>query len=514
MAYRNKRSLRQLISALPPSVWLFLIVLYGAAVRFYFLSGYALGDDLTYVSYADSIVHGTYPDLELRNQYAYRPLLLYAMAAGIKWFGLNEFGIVAPFYFTSVFSIIVVYALAKFFLDSKTALLAAFLFATYPFNLIGSTTIHNDILIGFFLHLGFLFLFLSDRRSTAGQTFSSYVLASTAGIMFVLSFLVKISMFSALLATSFYSLSFFYSRKRYPWNHLAFYGSFALGLVFISMVYLNLTGDFFWQYKAEFSYYDYRINAEPELYSPTMDRDWGFYLKNLFSSTTYAYPFNEHGGYYWLLLVAVIALAQWGELSTVAFFLWWIVFHLLFLEFYPIQVEPFLVPLPRQSRYLELISISVPIIISAAFIKLRYKKPLFLGLVLIITAHSYFHSYRKYEELNDSCKDAERLARYLHQNKLSSNVSLATDEGLFFGLQFYNYLTPFSKELHLVNKEQQLSLKNTYLAIGGSRPIWFSPEITLHLKNNEVPSSWREIKRFKAPLKPWRQSELRVYHIP
>src|SRR5262245_24713055 len=82
-----------------------LILLAATLLRCLLFVGFGLGDDPTYVDYASLILNGGYPPLDPVNQYAYRPVLLYLFAGGIRAFGFTDVGVVAPVFVGSIVTV-------------------------------------------------------------------------------------------------------------------------------------------------------------------------------------------------------------------------------------------------------------------------------------------------------------------------------------------------------------------------------------------------------------------------
>ena len=125
-------------------------------------------DDLAYSKYAYSIDRGIEPD----STYilSSRIGILYPTFFSYRLFGVNDFSSVIFVLLASLGSIILAYLFGKLIVNEKTGLMAAFLLAIFPLEIINSTKLLTDIPSAFFMALG-VYIFLYSEKGKKGQFF-------------------------------------------------------------------------------------------------------------------------------------------------------------------------------------------------------------------------------------------------------------------------------------------------------------------------------------------------------
>lgn len=192
--------------------WLALIVAFGIALRAFFFVGLASGDpqdDGVYYgnalrlhndgfAYLDAYRHRA-PDPLFNpiDQFDVRPMVTHPIAALFSVFGPGEIVAASWSMVVSVLSLLVVYRLGAVVAGVDTGLVAAFLGAVYPLEVINGTRILGDAHIGFFAALATLALAeaVERRRPSlcllAGVAAGGAYLANARGLVLLVAIAIS-----------------------------------------------------------------------------------------------------------------------------------------------------------------------------------------------------------------------------------------------------------------------------------------------------------------------------------
>ena len=256
--------------------FLFLIIIAGIVVRIYFQVGHVFSDDAYYSYLSYTLLKGEFAKEYLGYPvFTLRVAFLGLTSLSMKIFGTNETAtLVFPFLF-SILNIFLTYKISFIFTENdKISLIATFLMAFFPTDIIFATIAFPDLINVFFINLG-IYLLLKSYKSK--KIFWAYL----GGISFFLSMQFKENIYytSVLLIIL---LVYFLLKKR----ELNF--PVLIGLIFIvgnflieGFVYLLLYNDFLYRITItninyKFSYYDFFPYTAQKL-SGTRN-----YFKNLF----------------------------------------------------------------------------------------------------------------------------------------------------------------------------------------------------------------------------------------
>jgi hypothetical protein len=481
-------------------------------LRSIFFVGFALGDDLGYLALVGEILNGRYPPLDPLNQYAYRPLLLYLYAGGIRAFGYTDLGAVAPVLLASLATTAVVHAFVWRLIDPRAAWWCAILFAFEPFNVVNSTTMTNDVVLAGLVFASITVFLMADRHTSAAGAVGRHALA---GVVMVAAFLVKITILPALVALGLYSLIAVGTRG---WTagarHAAFYLTFAAGLAVICLGYYLKTGDPLWQFRSELAYYD---AYKPDWYRAGLinyDHLMWQYPRSLWGSSGYeTYRYFDHGLLFWVFLPAAVYAVrrQWHDTAVRLLLMFWLVV-LLFFEFYPQYLSPYL-PLVRQERYLEMLIPSTVIVVGIALAALFRRRPaVALAVLSLVLVDSVIEASRRSFLYNDSQNDVRALARYAGATIRPTGKRLGVDVPAANALLFYLREAPVP--LVALEAKDVQGFSDGYIAVGGSRSFWWSKDLALRLGAGQVPPSWVTTRVVPGGALPWRPAPLRVYYVP
>lgn len=486
------------------------VILLGAlAVRLVFFVGFGLGDDLGYIGHADTILNGRYPPLDPLNQYAYRPLLLLLFAAGIAVFGHTDLGVVAPVLLASVVTTALVFGFVRRFVDPPAAWWCALLYAGEPFNVVNSTTMTNDVILAC-LTFGSLTVFLAaDRTGPAARRFRLF---AAAGLLMFAAFLVKITFLPILLVVAGYSTV---AGVRRPADvvrwHSVFYGTLALGLLAVCVVYYFLKGDLLWQFKSEAFYYE---TYKPDWYLAGAI-DYGAlmwqYPRSLFGLSGFpGFRYLEHGLLFWLVLPASVAVLVRGRNAVLKLLVVLVFVVFAFFEFYPQYLSPYL-PLVRQERYLELLLPPAVIVAGTTLYRIsRRHRALAAAMLSVLLLDFVVEASRRSLQYDDSQQDMRELARYARSTLSRTGQTLAVDRPAANALSFY--LRSEAVKVTPIGRGDRMELRNCYVAVGGARSFWWSRDEVIDLLRGAPPHWVLAYEVAGRPL-PWRPSNLRVYYV-
>ncbi len=242
---------------LKSKIYLYAILLAAIIVRYLFYVGHVFSDDAYYSFLSYTLFKGNFPGHYLG--YPVFPLRigqigLTALAFGI--FGINEFATVFfPFIF-SILSIVLIFYFTKSIAgNNSTAVIASFLAAFFPVDIIFSTIDFPDLINAFFIYLG---LFLLWRASYSKK----YFLAVFSGISLYISFLFKENLYYVLILLVI--IWIYLAIKKYPSRNFILCALFVVTLFIIGecLFYLAGKGQFFYRLKViqtnyKYSYYDF-----------------------------------------------------------------------------------------------------------------------------------------------------------------------------------------------------------------------------------------------------------------
>lgn len=158
----------------------------------------------TYPEYyigANLLSKGEYPTYTLRFMSILPTSILF------KIFGYSEFVALLYPLFTSLGTIVLVYFIGKFFYNSKTGLLAAFLMSFFPMDVIYATQLISDSMLPFYVTLSVFFFILGEFSNAKNSKIKRLVFFVSAGFVLGLAYLIKII---ALMFVVYYFLYFLY----------------------------------------------------------------------------------------------------------------------------------------------------------------------------------------------------------------------------------------------------------------------------------------------------------------
>ena len=157
--------------------WPFFGVLALAVLlRWWKFEGLFGADDLSYSKFAFEIVRGVYRP-EYLNHWSMRLGVLLPTAFFYSLFGVSQWSMVAFSLICSLMMVVLTYLIGRRFFGEEIGLLAAFLLATFPLNVLYATRLFPDIPMALFVGLSGYF-YLSARRKESSREVAKSMLAS------------------------------------------------------------------------------------------------------------------------------------------------------------------------------------------------------------------------------------------------------------------------------------------------------------------------------------------------
>jgi hypothetical protein len=144
----------------------------------------------TYPEYYDGAYmlakDGNFPTMTLRFMAIFPTVILFIM------FGISEkVALIYPL-LTSLGTIILVYFIAKFFYDSKTGLIAAFLTSFFPLQVVYATQLISDSMLPFYITLSIFFFIRGEFSDAKKLKIKRPIYLFLAGFVLALAYLTKI----------------------------------------------------------------------------------------------------------------------------------------------------------------------------------------------------------------------------------------------------------------------------------------------------------------------------------
>ena len=181
---------------IPRIVWptLVAIIILGIITRFYFYTGHIFSDDAYYSYLSYTLLKGEFA----KDYLGYPVFLLRVGFIGLTTLSMNVLGtnetatLIFPFIF-SILNILLTFKIAILLTqNSRVALVASFLIAFFPTDIIFSTIGFPDLINVFFINLGIYFLLKSYKSK---KIFWAYI----GGVSFFLSMQIKESIYYTMI---------------------------------------------------------------------------------------------------------------------------------------------------------------------------------------------------------------------------------------------------------------------------------------------------------------------------
>jgi hypothetical protein len=447
---------------------LLLIVLLGLLLRLVFFSGMGTSDSLSYSKAANFIDQGIDPDSVLTL--STRLGLIYPTSFAYELFGINDFSSVLFVLITSIATIILSFYFGKLLFNEKIGLLASFLLAFFPLDVIYSTKLLSDIPSAFFMALG-VYLFLYSEKNqlkhNLGYLFS--------GISIGIGYLIRESV---LLIALFFIIYMIYKRKIKKEYFLV-----PLGILIIftieALLFLNLTADPLYRTTSANEFLE--ESAAKHNYAGRLDFPTGLLHYPWLFLTNKLLLF-----FYIPIFIATLYLLRRKEAYNLLF---WFIPLLLYLSFGSTSFTQY-IPFRAVDRYTSIITIPA-ILLLAVFLtekKEIMKKimPLtILTLVLSSTAVIYLQDNRNLlADLKESYPTLADLDKTIYIDSRS--------------IQAIDYISGYKNKAKFLPYPESLSnIKDSYIVINKNmirNLIQANKNLILPQEIADPPKTWQVIK--------------------
>lgn len=554
---------------LKPEFWLVLIILFSIIVRIGFFTGFSNIDqddgiyinlmndikdsNLEYDNYAYMVKEG---DINPTVAFALRPMMIYPHAYLQKLIGISNFSSSFFILLSSIGSVIIIYYLGSLFFNKKVGLVASFLIAILPVEVLYASQIMPDVQVAFFMGLSVLFFFLGERYHLHKK--KSFIFFFISGISLGLGYLTKLTAVWILPLIFLYCLYQIIFKKRYNFYWLVFFGAFLLIFLLENIFYYSQTGEFFLRSKVmsdiyQTKYQGYGSNIIISSIPPIIGIYYHpppillYFLEVLANKF---HPRQIYAGYlYYLSALALIfyVLSNLFKKKTdvgkdynknyrtyVNFLILWVFLLYLFLDFGPSNIifnDPDSTSLitykllDKNFRFITILSIPLMILASYFLVSIsRVKfKNISLGLfissflLIFLTITSFYYITINTNIYRNSLLDLREASKFLSKEDVKI---LYTDH---FAIGIIDYYLGFDRnfEAKLLSEIPDHDIiSDSYVILGGSRGYGIDYDYILELTPDiyesyyyEPPSNWKLKKEIKGPINDNRKQDMRLFYV-
>lgn len=325
----------------------FLIVGLAVALRIIFFNGFFGSDDYAYLKQSYRIARGI---LEADD---YNGALRYGYnlpAAFFIWiFGLNTFSANLWTLTCSLIEVIAIFWFADRYIGRRVAIYAGFIIATFPLHIALATRIHADSVLGLFLTLSFILLYVAEAKR---QRITYFLTGLSLGMVFWVKELSSVTFFA------FATYPGLVRRLEPRWLWLVAGGcTMFIGHLLLMWV---IAGDPLHLIKTVSGQVQHSLAR-----GATGEDGLGYYFRYLFTEIKHTglVGYLTVGGF--LLWIARRRHCADAEMATIGYVVWWLLGLLVVLTFFPVSIDPIRFVM-KQSNYLNLFL--APMAILAAFL--------------------------------------------------------------------------------------------------------------------------------------------------
>jgi 4-amino-4-deoxy-L-arabinose transferase-like glycosyltransferase len=469
-------------------------------LRLWLFCGFGIGDDPGYAFHVHQILTEGYPDIGDNAVFLLRPVLLYPMAVSVRLLGWTEAAFVLPILAASLLGILCTYVLGTLLHGRTAGLLSASALALFPLDLVNSTTVTNDILGSALLGLGAVLALLSFH----GRDRERLLLGVLGGLSMGLATAVKLT-FAVAVVPLLASLAVGVLRKRLTRRlGIAIAGGWLVAHAGLALFCWVKAGD-----PLAFVAIELNFNAEmmerhyhPDqlastlLYYPRM-------ILRLGGTGAYGYEVFPLGWFFFLAFV-LLGVAVFSRFRRISMPAAWFLFFMLALQFWPMQVSPFYIPIHRLPRILHLAAIPAALVIGIGFagllergLRWRVAAASAMALYAITSLQSARLSSRRH---NDCMRDSRLIARFVEWYDGPVFTDAELRNYLVFSTGFRN-ADRFRSELYPLDA----IWKGSLVVIGGSRRPEIDPGFLETIHPTEIPREWIRVFEVKSEYRPWRR---------
>lgn len=404
------------------------------SIRYHYIIGYGLGDDLPYTERIHDILDGRPPIIGPVGQYEYRLMWLYPIAWLVKLFGWNNGLILYPCVSGAFVPLLTAIWLKRHFPESWVLPnLCALILATYPILNVDSLLLVNEIpMLSWCLISANCFSVLSGKlyvkETECRQIISIVLWGLSLGASLAAAYMVKASAVPTIGVWILMDAYIRLSRDGWPsralLRNLVFAGaSFLLPIVLVQFFFFLKTGHILGNFLGEIRLYKQWI---PQNYYLGEYNAWPIlceYIHQLFA------PYGDdqfeawlHGLWPWIYCVLSIVFFfrrkhySYNQRRSIEGLILATVLLFLFFEFWPTKVLPYYLPncfSGRPWRYLDIFPplFAAQIGVITVHEKKRTQLTICFGAVLTVGfIYSGIGLAERFYEMNDRASDLRRAA--------------------------------------------------------------------------------------------------------
>ncbi|MBU0762665.1 MAG: glycosyltransferase family 39 protein [Candidatus Altiarchaeota archaeon] len=325
------------------------ILIFSIIVRLYYFIGLHFSDAPSYVGYAQSVLDGTY---KVKGDYPphNRLFFIFPIALSIKLFGFSEWSVVLFTFICSVTAVLTTFFLGKLLFNPETGLLASFLLAVYPIDVLYSTQVMTEVPLSCFMALS-VFFFLKYAR---GYTRPIYLVL--CGVFVGISYMIREIALILGIYFLIYILKDLIKSRKIKYCYLYLFIGFCIVFLIEYLIYDYLSGDGFFRLKSLVRYFG-KSNAN---YGRSGSEDvFSFYPLILLNQL--AKPF--YYGYSCWLVILSLAYFLLKKDENIHFVAVWLAAVYLYLDAGSMSLTEYIL-MAKRARYLAILTIPAVLIIS------------------------------------------------------------------------------------------------------------------------------------------------------
>jgi 4-amino-4-deoxy-L-arabinose transferase-like glycosyltransferase len=490
-----------------------ILLLFSLIVRLFLFSGFVLGDDPAYASFVSHILKGSYPSVESRVIFACRPLVLYPVACSIYLFGWQEWSFVLPVLISSLINISIVYSAGNMLCGPLAAVLAALAYATFPLDVVHSTTLSNDILLSMLVWGGGLLMLFAfaDRHRKQNLFFSvlsGFIVGAAVAVKLNAAIAPLLFLGAGIIAVQGKDI-----QKKYTILIVWAFG-WVCANILLCLFFYHINGDFFAHYHAEMRF---NIEFNPSNYSPSISNLIQYlllyprWILGLAREGPYGYSAPPYG-YFFIAFLLCVPFALFKRFKSIRLPGLCVLFYLLVMEFTPLKIFPHYVPIHRLSRFLHIASIPATVVIGIVFahcimVKSRTVKSILVMIFLAIIGSSLYWSWVKASFYQDCARD-QRWAWQQIKNAAVENIVTDEEMGYYFLFRSGSML---NMRILIFDKAPKILPADSLIIAGGARRPDMYPFYAADWEKGLDQKNMLLIAEAPSPIKPWRATKLKIY---
>jgi hypothetical protein len=483
------------------TVDLTLVLLVSGAIRTVLFSGFIGGDDWAYADLVHRVIEDGYPAVE-NNVFASRPVLVGLLAASIRTLGWTESAFALPFFLASLVGIGAAYALGRLLFDRITGFFAAFTLCLLPLDAVYATTATNDILASACVATGAVIALTAFRRLDVGQTTVAARGGAIGGAVVALASGIKFSAIIVGLPLVLVAAPVALARPDARRFAAALISGWAGGHVLLAAFFALTSHDPFAPYRVEFGF------NQAFMLDGYLKNRWNALLMypRVALALQYSGPiatrFFPYGVFFPVLFVAAGLSLKWSP-SRVWFLVVWCFGLIAVLEFWPLQLSPY-VPIHRLPRFMHTAVVPGAVIIGCV-LREALRRGSF-GVVAAVGTMALYAVTGLQASLiasayhQDCMQDMRRAAMLADAH----DGPVVTDSELRGYLMFRQGFSHLEK-LHTVLGGQTIIPIGALVIFGGTRRVDMDPAWIADRVPARLPITWVKVADLPGDLSSWRR---------